>query len=186
MDKAHLLYLQNRVAYARDQAAYKELYLYFHPSIYKLAGLIIPQESIVEEIVSDVMIRVWTMEHKLAYVNHLKTYLLTATRNTAINYLRKRGEENILSDDAWEQPISPAGIPDQQLITMELTEIIERTVQSLPRKCQLVYRLIKEDGLSYREARDILHLSQNTLETHMANALKKLRTVLDSYLLKKK
>ena len=92
----------------------------------------------------------------------------------------------MLSSEVWEQPISPAGIPDQQLITMELAEIIEKTVQSLPRKCQIVYRLIKEEGLSYREAGNILHLSQNTLETHMATALKKLRSVLDIYLLKKK
>ena len=186
MDKGHLLYLQNRVAYARDQAAYKELYLYFHPSVYKLAHIIVQQGSLVEDIVSDVMIRIWTMENKLAYVEHLKPYLLTATRNTAITYLKKSREEQCVEiKESLEAP-SLSAMPDQRLITTELSKIIESAVCVLPQKCRLAYRLIKEEGLSYKEACQVLHVSQKTLEAHMAAALKKLRQVLDSYLLKKK
>lgn len=186
MDKGHLFYLQNRVAYARDHAAYKELYLYFHPSVYKLASIMVQQEALVEEIVSDVMIRIWTMENKLAYIEHLKPYLITATRNTALTYLKKTREvQSVEIDETYGAP-SLSGIPDQQLITMELSRIIESAVQSLPQKCRLAYRLIKEEGLSYKEACQVLQVSQKTLEAHMAAALKKLRQVLDIYLLKKK
>ncbi|MFT3903767.1 MAG: sigma-70 family RNA polymerase sigma factor [Niabella sp.] len=186
MDKTHLLYLQNRVAYARDQAAYKKLYFHFYPSVYKLACIIVRHETLVEEIVSDVMIRLWTMENRLAYVEHLKSYLLTATKNTALTYLKKiREEQPICSDDSHEHS-SLSDMPDQQLITLELSKIIELTVRALPQKCQLAYRLIKEEGLSYKEACQILQVSQKTLEAHICVALKKIRQILDSYLLEKK
>ena len=185
-DKAHLLYLQNRVAYARDQAAYKELYLYFHPVLYKLAYTILQQDVLAEEVVTDVMIRIWTMENKLAYVDHLNGYLLTAARNTAITYLKKQRVETRLPEaDSGTGPMS-GYVPDQQLLSMELSSLIEQTVQALPPQCQLVYRLIKEEELSYKEAGAVLELSQNTLETHMRLALKKLRRTLDAYLMKKK
>lgn len=185
-DRTQLLYLQNRVAYARDQAAYKELYLYFYASMHRLALVITGEETMAEEVVSDVMIRIWTMEYRLAYVEHLKTYLLAAVRNTALTHLKKKGVRVPIPDDAWNQEAPVSDIPDQQLMTAELSEIIEKTVQALPQKCQVVYRLIKEEGLSYKEVGTILQLSQNTLETHMCTALKKLRVALSAYLLKKK
>ncbi|MBO9592230.1 MAG: sigma-70 family RNA polymerase sigma factor [Niabella sp.] len=185
-DRTQLLYLQNRVAYARDQGAYKQLYLYFYPSMHRLAQIITGEETMAEEVVSDVMIRIWTMEYRLAYVEHLKTYLLTAIRNTAITYLKKNGSPVPIAEDTTHPEAAAADGPDQRLLTAELSEIIERTVRSLPQKCQVVYRLIKEEGLSYKEVGTILQLSQNTLETHMCTALKKLRTALGAYLTKKK
>ncbi|AHF17703.1 RNA polymerase sigma factor [Niabella soli] len=185
-DKAHLVYLQNRVAYARDQVAYKELFLHFYPMLRKLAVLIIQQEHLAEEIVSDVMTRLWTMETKLAYIDHLKMYLLTATRNTAITYLKKYRREACLPEMmVGDEPV-PGNEPDQHLATKELSLLIERAVKTLPHQCQLVFRLIKEEGLSYKEAGSVLELSQNTLETHMRTALKRLKGALDTYLLKKK
>ncbi len=185
MDKAQLLYLQNRVAYARDQVAYKKLYLHFHPSIYKLAAVIVHQKSLIDEIVSDVLIRIWTMENRLAYIDQLKSYLLVATRNTAFTYLKKHKEENHLEiEKTCDTPVLYE-MPDQQVMATELSQIIEVTVAALPRKSQMVYRLIKEEGLSYKEACGILEISQKTLEAHMSAALKKLRGVLDGYLLKK-
>jgi RNA polymerase sigma-70 factor (ECF subfamily) len=185
MDKAQLLYLQNRVAYARDQAAYKQLYLYFHPSVYKLAAIIIPQPSLVEEVVSDVMIRIWTMENRLAYVEHLKSYLLVAARNTALTYLKKYNENKHLNIEASGEEPAISDTPDQHVMATELSQVIESAVTALPPKSQAVFRLIKEEGLSYKEACNILDISQKTLEAHMCSALKKLRRVLDGYLLKK-
>jgi RNA polymerase sigma-70 factor (ECF subfamily) len=49
-------------------------------------------------------------------------------------------------------------------------------------KCQLVFRLIKEEGLSYKEVSKVLEISQNTIETHMRIALRKIRMDLQQFL----
>lgn len=186
MDKTALLYLQNRVAYGRDHTAYKQLYLYFHPAVFKLAHIIIKEEALAEEVASDVMIRIWTMETKLAYVENLKPYIFAAARNTALTYLKKNKELQTLEIDENCERTNFENMPEQQLAQLELSKIIDSTVNALPTKCQLAYRLIKEEGLSYKEACQVLQISQKTLETHISAALKRLRQTLDIYLLKKK
>ncbi|WP_394803726.1 sigma factor-like helix-turn-helix DNA-binding protein [Niabella hibiscisoli] len=45
----------------------------------------------------------------------------------------------------------------------------------------MVFRLIKEYGLSYAQVKEVMDISQNTIETHMKLALKKLKMIVDSY-----
>jgi RNA polymerase sigma-70 factor (ECF subfamily) len=45
-----------------------------------------------------------------------------------------------------------------------------------------VYKLIKEDGFSYKQVAEILEISVNTVEGHMTTALKKITASLRNYL----
>ena len=44
----------------------------------------------------------------------------------------------------------------------------------IPPRCQLIFKLVKEDGLKYREVAELLHLSTKTVENQMTIALKKI------------
>lgn len=182
LTKQKIAQLQNMVAYARDEGAYKRLFFHFYPLLYKFAIAICKQHEGAEEIVLDVTLQLWRLEQRLAYVENLTTYLYTATNNTAINYLKKEMRHSrIPAFDYYhtETPIDSA-------INSELKELIEKCVNDLPTQCQLVFRLIKEDGLKHKEVAEILAISQNTVEGHMRNALKKLRIGLGDYLHEKK
>lgn len=176
-----ILVLQNQVAYFRSETAYKQLFLYFHPRLLRFALGIVKQEELAEEVVSDVLYRMWALEYKLAQVHHLNIYLFKAARNTALNYLKKEFSQWSVTEDIATIPDSTS--PDSRLESNELFLLIERAVLQLPQQCQLVYRLIREEGLSYKEAGEVLQVTQNTLETHMRIALKRLKTVLNAYLI---
>lgn len=64
--------------------------------------------------------------------------------------------------------------PEQLLITAEMFKRVCAAIQNLPPKCRLIFKLIKEDGLSYKEAAELLHLSVKTIENQMTIALRKL------------
>src|SRR5258708_39665624 len=51
-------------------------------------------------------------------------------------------------------------------------------VQQLPEKCRLIFKMVKEDSLSFREVAEILHISPRTVETQIYRAVKKLKVVL--------
>ena len=72
--------------------------------------------------------------------------------------------------------------PEQLYIYSEVTQRVNKVIASLPLKCQLVFRLIKEEGLSYKEVSKVLEISQNTIETHMRIALRKIRLDLKHFL----
>ena len=46
---------------------------------------------------------------------------------------------------------------------------------------RLVFRLIKEDGMKYREVAELLDLSEKTVEMHITSAMKKLRLDVQKY-----
>jgi len=51
-------------------------------------------------------------------------------------------------------------------------------INNLPIKCRMVFRLIKEDGLKYKEAASLLNISVKTVENQLAIALKKIAFAL--------
>lgn len=178
-----ILFLQNRVAYTRDEEAYKKVFFHFHSSLHRFAHHILKDADTTEEIVSDVMMRIWDMGSKLAQVENLNLYLFTATKNACLTQLAKNKLAKVQWDEGIENALADTGDnPEQQLLYSEIETKVERAVAGLPPQCQLVFRLIKEEGFSYREVAVIAEISQNTIETHMRIALRKIKLALDSYL----
>jgi len=180
-----ILVLQNRVAYARDEQAYKKLFLHFYPSLFRFSNSILNNESIAEEVVSDVMMRIWEMEIKLAYIDKLGLYLMTSIKNASFNQLPKT-EKKLVDIEVIDENDFTNENPESRYIYTELQSRTEKAIQNLPKQCQLIYRLIREEGLSYKEVIAILEISQNTIEAQMRIALKRLRQTLNAYLYPKK
>ncbi len=59
---------------------------------------------------------------------------------------------------------------------------MNQAVDSLPRQCKIIFNLIKEEGLKYKEVAEILNLSSRTVETQLVRAMKKLDKILAPYL----
>jgi len=49
-------------------------------------------------------------------------------------------------------------------------------VETLPPRCKMCFKLIKEHGFKYKEAAEILQVSEKTIENQLAIALKKIST----------
>ena len=128
-----------------------------------------------EEIVSDVFIKVWEKRKELEKISNLKVYLYVSTRNTALNYLNleKRTHTNPIEEFQAEFA-SIYFDPEQLMITADMLALIKRSIDQLPTKCKIIFRLIKEDGLKYREVAEILNISVKTVENQLAIALQKI------------
>ncbi|MCF3112203.1 sigma-70 family RNA polymerase sigma factor [Niabella sp. CC-SYL272] len=182
-----ILFLQNRVAYLQDEAAYKKLFFHFHPVLLKFARAILNNRADAEEVVSEVLLKVWTMGRELNYVEHLPLFLYKSTRNKAFDYLRKRNSGlPVTAISGAEEQLADPSHTEYKLITNELDRRFQHAVSNLPKQCQLVFRLVKEQGFTYKQVTEILEISLNTAETHMRLALKKIRVALDDYLMPQK
>ena len=73
-----------------------------------------------------------------------------------------------------------AANPEQSFIFSEAVKQVNSIIATLPTKCQMVFRLIKEEHMTYKDVSKIMNISQNTIETHMRIALKKIRNALKS------
>jgi RNA polymerase sigma-70 factor (family 1) len=170
--------IQSRIALHNDEQAYKELFHFFYPSLYQFALTIVKTGQLAEEVVSDVFIRIWQKRASLMRIHDLKLYLFISTRNTSLNYLRQQKRDMLQADDYRVQLRSIYFEPEELLITAEMISRIQQAINQLPPRCQLIFKLIKDDGLKYKEVADLLNLSIKTIENQMTLALRKIGSAI--------
>ena len=76
-------------------------------------------------------------------------------------------------------PFYRVDTPEDLMITAELISQINKAINELPTKCRLIFKLVKEDGLKYKEVAELLHLSKKTVENQVGIALKKIHGVVN-------
>lgn len=175
----HINLLQERIAVYKDQLAYNELFILFYPSLKQFAYSIVKSKQLAEEVVSDVFIKIWEKRDHLNTISNLKLYLFTSIRNTSLNYIKKqKGLQNLAADEYWVELNSIYFDPEQLLVTSEMINKINLAIKNLPSRCRMIFKLVKEEGLKYREVAEILNLSPKTVENQMTLALKKIGTAI--------
>lgn len=168
--------LLQRIA-QQDEQAFRSLYHIYNARLRKFAFALVKSRENAEEIVEDVFIKLWKQRQNLEAINNIGVYLYTATKNTALNYLSKQAIANILEPfDNIDIKLCPEDhqSPDELMITAEMHLSVKHAIESLPPRCKMIFKLVREDGLKYRDVSDILGISVNTIDAQMAIAVKRI------------
>jgi RNA polymerase sigma-70 factor (ECF subfamily) len=167
-----------------DIAAYEELYYAFYPRLYSFALSLIQSKQQAEEIVSDVFIKVWQSRKRLPEVDNINVYLYTSVRNRTKDYLNKDRRYNVVrfSKDDWEEILIELKNPSDYCISTDLMKKINAAINQLPPQCKVIFKLIKEDGLSYKQVAEIMELSPLTVRNQLAIAVRKMAEILPEYI----
>lgn len=181
VDSQYIALLKNSVARESDEMAYKKLFYHFHPQLRRFAFNLLGNTEVAEEIISDVLLKLWTMREHMNEVQDLKLYLFKATKNACLNYLKSTLHRNRQLTGQIEDGVEIYTSSEPEYIYSEMQQLITNTISQLPPRCQMVFRLIKEYGLTYTQVKEVMDISQNTIETHMKLALRKLKMVIDAY-----
>jgi RNA polymerase sigma-70 factor (ECF subfamily) len=137
-----------------------------------------------EEVISDVFARLWNNRQQLAGVSNFKSYLFISLKNQCLNYLRKKKLDTISIENTFDYLGQKDVDPQHQLEISELTSEVEVVIEQLPPKCKEAFKLVREEGLKYKEAAKRLSISENTLDVHLKKATKRILEVIRNYGLK--
>lgn len=163
------------VALNDDQAAYKQLFVLLYHRLKQFAYSILKSNEEAEELVSDVFIRIWDKRAQLSSVESPRLYLYSVTKNLAFTRISRQKKQVNISPEEWLVQLDSIYFdPEQLIITEEILRQIRHAVNDLPPRCKLIFKLIKEDGLKYREVAELLQLSIKTIEAQMAIALRRI------------
>jgi RNA polymerase sigma-70 factor (ECF subfamily) len=174
----HIQELQQRIALFNDQAAYKQLFGHFYKPLLQFACSFVHSTETGEEIISDVFIKVWKKRASLSRINNLKLYLFISTKNRALNVLRAQKEQLLPPEQYQVQLQSVYFDPEKLMLTAEMMNQVQKAIRDLPPRCQLIFKLVKEEGLKYREVAALLQLSIKTVENQMTTALRKIGSAI--------
>jgi RNA polymerase sigma-70 factor (ECF subfamily) len=108
--------------------------------------------------------------------------LYTAIKNTSLNYLSKKANEQIIEPfDFLDILLEENTSPEQNFISSEIMSKIQNAVEQLPPRCKMIFKLVRQDGLKYKEVADILNISENTVDAQMVIAVKKISEKVKSH-----
>ncbi len=173
--------LLKRIQLHHDEQAFKSLYEQYAFDLFQLAYAYLKNRELAEEAVNDVFLSVWKKKENLPEIENIYLYLCKSVKNSAIDYLesgKKRAANAMEAQALQTDHIGFVMDPEHLMINRELNQQIKKAILSLPPRCRLIFKLIKEDGLKYREVAELLSLSSRTVETQLAIALKRIGSSL--------
>ena len=175
LDNEVIKRLLSAIAFTNDQAAYKELFVLLHSRLKQFTYSILKSQEEAEELVSDLFIKVWQKRDQLTTIESPLLYFYTTAKNLAYNRLNKQKRQQNLQPEEWLVHLNSIYFdPEQLMMTEEMMRQIRQAVNSLPPRCRIIFKLVKEDGLKYKEVAELLQLSVKTIEAQMAIALRRL------------
>jgi len=171
--------LVRQMAVSNTEKAYKEIFKILFKPLMRFSYSILKSWEMAEEVAGDVLFMIWKQREKLTEVKNIKYYAFVAARNTSLNLLKKQtGKETVSFEEIdWDVQLDNTS-PEVIFMQGELKAKLERAIATLPNQCRLVFKLIKEDGFSYKEVAEMLHISTKTVDAHLVNAIKKLTVIL--------
>jgi len=135
-----------------------------------------------EEIVQEVMFKIWVNRNSLQITGPIRNYLMRAVRNSCLNFLKHL---DVCKDHrAWYETMDKESgpSPEEIMIVSELEQKIRNAIDDLPLERRKIFILNRYDRLSYTEIAEKLDISIKTVENQMGKALKTLRNDLSEYL----
>lgn len=165
-----------------NEKAFTTLYHRYYLLLCKKAFQRIPSASLVEEIVQDVFINLWTKASSLDIYGNVKAYLYATLRNKVLHELRTEANRSF-----YAQKIKQLTMQQEEnhyldtLYAQEAETYINQVISTLSPQCRQAFLLSRYEHLSYKEIAQQMQLSVNTVEKHIAKALRILRSKLNEY-----
>jgi len=130
-----------------------------------------------KEIVQNLFVNLYENRQKLLVTTSLKSYLYQSVRNSCLNQIkqnqtRKEHLANYGSEQEYDVDL------EARIRETELEHMVFKIVETLPPKCKNIFTLSRSKGFSNSEIAEKLGISKRTVETHISNALKTLRSHL--------
>lgn len=134
-----------------------------------------PKKETVEDIVQECYIILWDKLSDLADDEKVINLLRTIAKRLIIDALRKASREYLRAVVFYESQNLVSFTEDSLHIKAVMQEY-EKAVATLPPKRRQIYKLVKEEGLSHQQIAEQLNISTNTIERHINEAMRTLRT----------
>lgn len=162
------------------RAAFEILYDRYWEKLLIHTRHMLGSEHEAEEAVQNVFMKIWKSRQKIDIRNTFYTYISTCVKYEIMAMLIRQKRQREADASRWFAGTDAEQHNNtQELMDYESTrKQLEATVLQLPEKCQLVFRLSREKGLSEKEIAVQMAISGKTVQAHMTKALKILRSNL--------
>lgn len=161
-----------------DHRAFRVVYDRHYHHLYAFVLKILKSNTLAEEIIQEVFLKLWTQGSKVTAINHVESYLVTIARNRCYDELRRNKLRAHINLEDLGSEYEAHNETEESIYLNDTRRVIEDAIDKLPPQQRSVYRLCHVEGYKYDEAAKELNLSVDTVQSYMKLALRNLRQQL--------
>jgi len=160
----------------------------FHRTKGKLNGFLVkvlPVGEDAESIIQEIYLKIWSSRKSIKTNRSFETYLFAIARNMVVDVMRKRFHKQKYLEELCNQMKEEGNdcLDAHQILQYsELEKKIFERIEKLPEQRQIIFKLNRIEGLTYKEIAKKLDISENTVDSQMRSALAFLRKEMKSFL----
>lgn len=153
---------------------FENMVLPFKNKMYRLALRIVgnPQEA--EDVVQEVMIKVWKKRDYLETVSNLEAWCMTLTKNEAIDQTRSKHRRTVGMETQFDMHDHQSDA-HKQLEVSETLNSVKKLINALPEKYKIVVHLRDIEEMSYDEIAEVSSFTKEQVKVYLHRGRKKLR-----------
>lgn len=174
----------------KDKTAFAQLVDQFSDQIYRLGFRMLGNQQDAEDILQETFIKAFEKIEGFKGQSKISTWLYRIAVNEALMLIRKRKGITLsisADDEAGQEDLLPRQIidwcclPEKELLSAETRHHIREAIENLSTANRAVFILRDVEGLSTREAAEILEISESAVKVRLMRARMQLREDLTGY-----
>jgi RNA polymerase sigma-70 factor (family 1) len=129
---------------------YETLFHKMRDKLYRYALRFVKDGESAEDVVQDVMYKLWQKREEADEIENLEAWLMVLTRNRSLDMLRKVKDNHVSMDEAYSVS-DKAPAADKIMETADLMTLLNSCLNQLPEKQRSIFHLREIEQMSYEE-----------------------------------
>ena len=158
--------------------AFDQLYEKYSDRLYSFSLMVLKNKDDAHDVVQETFLKMWLKRNDLAVEKSFKSFIFTVSYNIMVDTLRKRLSDKNYIEFLEKNFKFDLSVTENNADFNLLNGQISHLIKELPEKRREIFRLSRENGMTYKEIAENLNISVKTVETQINLAIKFLRTRL--------
>jgi RNA polymerase sigma-70 factor (ECF subfamily) len=145
--------------------------------LYRYALRFVKDSDSAEDVVQDVMSKLWQKRNEADAIENLEAWLMVLTRNRSLDLLRRMKDNHVSVDEAYTvKDKEPAA--DKILETSDLLRLLESCLNQLPEKQRTVFHLREIEQMAYEEIAQVTGFNLDDVKVSLFRARKHIQRMV--------
>ena len=161
-----------------NKLAFELIYRQYKSKVYWKIRSKIDDAAIAEELMQDVLIKVWEKRADIDLDKSFVAYLFCIAQSRVIDFCRRAKRDRQMMDNLQLIGTEISEYPMESSLSKNEGEFLLQAIENLPPQRKRIFVLCKLDGKSYEEVSAMIGISTSTISDHIVKATKSLKNQL--------
>ena len=160
-----------------NEIAFGKLYEQYKDRVYYISRKFFKSQSIAEDIVQDVFVKIWMSRERLSVIDNFSAYVSAILRNNIYNRLRKLANEELFIRKTSITNVEYHNYTLDNVLLKESQDLLAKAIAQLPPQQKKAFELSRIKGKKHEEIARLMNISKETVKKHVMEASRTLKGI---------